>query len=484
MANDKILIINTGGTIGMVNAELGNPLSPLIPAPDWEAISANQPVLRGIPGIDLTVKSFEPLLDSSNIRYENWKEMADVIAANYEDYSGFVILHGTDTMCYTASALSFMLEHLAKPVILTGSQLPMVRPRSDAVQNLITAILIAAAKPLGLPVIPEVCIFFRDYLIRGNRSRKLSSSGYAAFSSPNFPALVTVGEHADANEKLIRRKPAEDQAFFANTFLDTRVMILEIFPGFNPSVLYNIFREDLPEDQQIKGLILKTFGTGNAPDYPEFLNAIEHVALQGTIIVDLTQCTEGMVELGLYEASSGLLNRGVISGVDLTPEAAVCKLMYLMGQKRPKEEIERLMQLNTAGEQSHNIANVHFASKGEASPLFEATQTVPGDVDFSRLTGASIRIHSVTSPKSPIELRLFLNHPRPEQATPEKDPRFAAKMQKEQKNASPIDLFADITQACRRLIKPGQITSLAVVSATGEPVAWEHITLSIHTSAT
>jgi L-asparaginase len=362
----------------------------------------------------------------------------------------------------------------------------MVRSRSDAVQNLVTSILIAAPKASGVPVIPEVCIFFRDHLIRGNRSRKLSSSGYSGFSSPNFSPLGVAGEQIIINEKLILSKPSEDEQFYANTYLDTRVMILEIFPGFDPSVLYNMFREELPPEERIRALILKTFGTGNAPGTPAFLDAIEHVARQGTIIVDVTQCPEGMVELGLYEASSGLLDRGVITGVDLTPEAAVCKLMHLLAQKFPKEEVERLMQVNKAGEQSLNVVNVRFSGEAEASPLFESSVLVPGEVDFSHLRGASIRIHGAVTDGSSMALRVFLNHPRPDARTPATDPRLATRLTKElgENEAWPVDLFADITLACRRLVKPGQLTSLAVVSETGTPVHWDHIIVSLHTSAT
>lgn len=486
MSNDKVLIINTGGTIGMVNKEFDNPLSPLIPAPDWKALAAKHPVLAAISGVDTDIHSFDPLLDSSNICHLNWQQMAEVIALNYNDYSGFVILHGTDTMCYTASALSFMLEHLAKPVILTGSQLPMARSRSDAVQNLVTSILIAAPKASGIPVIPEVCIFFRDHLIRGNRSRKLSSSGYSAFSSPNFSHLGVAGEQITIHEKFILSKPSEDEQFYANTFLDTHVMILELFPGFDPAVLYSMFREDLPSEQRIKALILKTFGTGNAPDTPAFLDAIEHVAKQGTIIVDVTQCPEGMVELGLYEASSGLLNRGVITGVDLTPEAAVCKLMHLLGQSWPKEEVERLMQTNKAGEQSLNVVNIRFSGEAEASPIFEKSVQVPGEIDFSRLRGASIRVHAAATDSSSMALRVFLNHPRPDTNTPATDPRMAVRLTRDldssKKEDWPLDLFAEVTPAVRRLVKPGQLTSIAVVSETGQAVHWEHIILSIHTA--
>ena len=483
MGKERVLIINTGGTIGMVNSEQGNLLSPLTPAKTWAQIAGNHPILDPkLLGVDTGYHQFDPLLDSSSIQYENWKEMAEVIADHYAAYTGFVILHGTDTLCYTATALSFMLEHLAKPVILTGSQIPMVRPRSDAVQNLVTSIQIAASTS---PLVPEVCIFFHDHLLRGNRSRKLSSSGYAGFQSPNYPTLASAGEHIAFNTKVIRPKPDEGK-FFANTYLNTRVMVLEIFPGFDPAVFGQIFRDEVPEDDRIKGLILKTFGAGNVPESAAFLDAIAAITKQGTIVVDVTQCPEGMVELGLYEASSGLLNRGVTSGVDLTPEAAVCKLMYLLGQNHPPIEVQRLMQVDINGEQSLNIINIPFSESAAAAPVLETAESIPGGLDLSRLRTASIRVHKAAKEGAKendvLKLRLFLNHPRVSPDIPDSDPRLAATIERTLRTSGTLDLFADVTAASQRLIKPGQRASLALVTDPGSTVSWERVTLSFYTA--
>jgi len=330
----------------MINSEEGNPLSPLKPAENWKEIEANFRTLKpDYLNVETDYCQFKPLVDSSDVELKHWQEMARVIEKYYDNYKGFVILHGTDTMCYTAAALSFMLENLDKPVIITGSQIPLIKPRSDALQNFITAIQIAASNS---PHIPEVCIFFRDRLIRGNRARKLSSSGYSGFVSPNYPELAFAGEYITYQNNAIRKTPRNPQNFYVSSDFDSHVMVLEIFPGFNPQFLKRVLQSHTQDKDRIKGLILKTFGAGNAPGSAEFLKAIGE-ATASAVIVDVTQCPEGTVELGLYESSSGLLDRGVISGLDMTPEAAICKLMYLLGKGWPAEEVKRQMQLDQRG---------------------------------------------------------------------------------------------------------------------------------------
>ena len=487
MKRDKVFIINTGGTIGMVHKEPDNPLSPLRPAENWKEITGNYQMLEPeILGVETGYFQFSPLLDSSDIRYENWKQMVEVIAKNYDGYSGFVLLHGTDTMCYTAAALSFMLENLSKPVIITGSQIPMVKPRSDALQNLVTAIHMAAPKTFGYPIISEVCIFFRDELVRGTRARKLSSSGYAGFTSPNYQVLAKAGEHIEFNTNFIRERPREDQEFFPNTRLDTHVMVLEIFPCFDPAVLRNIFQEPPTEKDRIKGLILKTFGAGNAPNNREFLSAIEYVTKQGVIVVDVTQCPQGTVELGLYEASSGLLNRGIISGVDLTPEAAVCKLMYLLGKGWPREEVRRVMQLDIRGEQSLNIYNIDFDEPSKADPTFRKGKRVPGDIDFTRFKSASLRFQDAKMIKDhekdvPLRLKVFLNHPDADESTSASDPMCAGTIEKLLPLGRPDDLFVDISKPVKKIIRPGEMATISVVAEKGYGVEWEKMSCSIYT---
>jgi L-asparaginase len=478
----KVMLINTGGTIGMVPSIDGDPLSPLRPAENWKEITGLHPVLSESQlGISMGYHQFKPLLDSSQMRYENWAQMAEVIAQHYANYDGFVLLHGTDTMCYTASALSFMLENLGKPVILTGSQIPLVKPRSDAVQNLITSLVLAT-----MPI-PEVCVFFRDQLIRGNRSRKLSASGYSAFGSPNYPPLATAGEHVVVNDKFIRKVPAADQGFLPSVAMDTRVMIVELFPGLDPGVLRNLGQKGPAGDEGIHGLVLKAYGTGTAPTDPSFLEAVQLLTEGGCVVVDVSQCPEGTVELGLYETSASLLNRGVVSGLDMTPEAAVSKLMYLLAKGWSAQEVKRVMQLNQTGEQSYNIHVLEFPGTVEPVPVHSASASVPGDVNLGELTGCTLRVRGVRfaevqeAPAGQVELRVFLNHPTANRETPWTDARLACQIQTTALPATgqALDLFGDLTAPARRLVKPGQILTLTVVCVTGKLSA-QQLVVSLH----
>ena len=385
---DKVLIINTGGTIGMVNSEKGDPNRPLRPANDWNEIAKEHPILEKF---STDYYQFSPLIDSSDMSPEVWINVADIIEKNYENYRGFVVLHGTDTMAFTASALSFMLKNLDKPVVLTGSQVPLQFPRSDALQNLITAIQIAGNDLYGVKLVPEVCIFFRDTLMRGNRSRKIDATNYFGFSSPNYPAIGEIGGDIRIIKDRILDRPL-NKNFYVDGYMNNKVIILELFPGLNPQYLKIIFEST----NEIKGVILKTFGNGNAPTNEEFLDVLKYISSKGIVIVDITQCTKGFVKMGLYESSAKLTDAGVISGVDLTPEAAVTKLMYLIGKGYGTEEIKKLMQIDMCGEQTISQYNFVFENNSSVpSSNFELEVTIPNTLREEDLFEAVVRIKEI-----------------------------------------------------------------------------------------
>lgn len=293
----------------------------------------------------ISTYQFDPPIDSSDMEPSFWANLVTIIANNYNDFDGFVILHGTDTMAYTASALSFMLENLAKPVILTGSQLPIGTLRTDGKENLITAIEIAAAKHAdGTPIVPEVCIFFENELMRGNRTTKINAENFNAFRSFNYPALAKAGIHIRYNEHLIRR-PDPTRPMKPHYLFDTNVVVLTLFPGIQESIIDSVLHVN-----GLKAVVLKTFGSGNAPQKEWFIRQLKEANERGIVIVNITQCQSGGVEMGRYETGLQLLQAGVISGYDSTPECAVTKLMFLLGHGLSGEEIRHRMNSDLVGE--------------------------------------------------------------------------------------------------------------------------------------
>lgn len=388
---EKVLIINTGGTIGMVHNDPNDPTSPLRPAKDWHEIAKEHPILEKFP---TDYCQLDPLIDSSDMCLEVWVKIGEIIEKFYDEYRGFVILHGTDTMAFTASALSFMCKNLSKPIILTGSQVPLQFPRSDALQNLITAIQIAGNEIYGVRLVPEVAIFFRDTLLRGNRARKIDATNYFGFSSPNYPAIGEVG----GDIKIIKDrilKPSHEK-FYLDKRFSNEVIVLELFPGLNFSYLKNIFKEG----SGIKGVILKTYGNGNAPTSQEFLDFLEYISSQKIVIIDITQCTKGFVKMGLYEASAKLTDIGVISGTDLTPEAAVTKLMYLLGAYKDIKQIKRKMQVDICGEQTLSQYDFSFESDGEFTDYFETEIVVPKKLKKEYLLRSVARVVGIKDRES------------------------------------------------------------------------------------
>ncbi|HNW98617.1 MAG TPA: type I asparaginase [Bacteroidales bacterium] len=334
----SILIIYTGGTIGMIEDEKSGALKPF----DFKHLLKHLPELKKF-NLNIDSYSFNPLIDSSNMNPAMWVELAKVIQNNYEKFDGFVILHGSDTMAFTASALSFMLENLSKPVILTGSQLPIGVIRTDGRENLITAIEIAATRKNDKPLIPEVCIYFEHNLYRGNRTHKFNAENFSAFTSANYPPLAEVGVRIKFNNQFISN-PIMD-FLIVHTKLDANIAILKLFPGIEKNTI-----EAFSQIKGLKALILETYGSGNAPTDKWFLEALEKMIKKGIIILNVTQCKGGAVAQGKYETGASLYNIGVIGGADITTEAAVTKLMYLLGENFAIPEIKKLLKISLRGE--------------------------------------------------------------------------------------------------------------------------------------
>ena len=333
----RILIIYTGGTFGMTYDRDGV----LVPF-DFPYILEQLPTLKNL-ALEITAVSFEHPIDSSNVDIEHWRLIGRIIQDQYTNHDGFVVLHGTDTMAYTASALSFMLEGLSKPVVFTGAQLPISEPRSDARENLITALDIASARQEGIPLVPEVCIYFDYALLRGNRSKKVESMQFDAFDSGNYPPLAKAGVKIDYNFSVIRSTPRSTSLELRDTF-ETNVAILKLFPGVNRQVVNAILT--IPE---LKAVVVETYGSGNAPTLPWLIEELQIAIERGIILLNISQCPGGRVLQGRYETSKRLQQIGVISGADMTTEAAVSKLMLLIGQYGA-ERTRELIGLSLAGE--------------------------------------------------------------------------------------------------------------------------------------
>lgn len=336
----RILIVYTGGTIGMIENPTTKSLQPF----DFRHLMDNVPKVKML-DYDIENIQFNPPIDSADMSPSHWNDIAKAIEENYDSFDGFVVLHGTDTMAFTASALSFMLENLHKPVIITGSQLPIGEVRTDGEENLITALQVAASKDSnGDPMVQEVAILFENYLWRGNRSTKMSADNFNAFKSNNYPPLAKIGLGIHFNEDALSRFQSK-RPLKVKYNLDPNVMFVHLFPGITETTLRYLL--NTPD---IKGIVLKTFGAGNGPMGKWFTDAIREAVEKGIVVVNVTQCVNGGVHSRLYATGNCLAKAGVISGYDITSEAAVTKMMYLFGLGLSSENVKKYMNCSLCGE--------------------------------------------------------------------------------------------------------------------------------------
>lgn len=336
----RILLIYTGGTIGMNR----NPHTKALEPFDFEHLLYNVPELKQF-DTKISTYQFSPPIDSSDMSPQLWIKLAHIIADSYDDYDGFVVLHGTDTMAYTASALSYMLENLTKPVIFTGSQLPIGQLRTDGKENLITSIEIAAARNReGRAMVPEVGIYFNGHLLRGNRTTKQSADEFNAFESFNYPHLVDAGVNITYHEELIV-KPDFIKPMTPHFAFDNNVIILSLFPGVREDIIRHVIATPT-----LRSIVMRTYGSGNAPQSPWLINALKEATRRGLVVVNISQCMQGKVEMGRYDTGYQLKEAGVVSGYDSTVESAVTKLMFLQAQFDDAEQVRNYMHQSIRGE--------------------------------------------------------------------------------------------------------------------------------------
>jgi L-asparaginase len=485
-----VLLIYTGGTVGSLPQDPDDPLSPLVPVafervlellPFYDPATSSLPV--GGAAVRLDSVSWPVPVDSSNITREDWHELATIIRDRRDEYAGFVILHGTDTLAYTASALAFMLGDLDRPVVLTGSQRPIGQPRSDAVQNLVTSIEVAAASALGRPVVAEVCVFFRDRLFRGCRVTKVSATGFNAFDSPNMPPLAAAGDRIEVDERLIARPPPVLPHQMSR--LEERILCVTIFPDMSADMLESMLTASDP-----RGIVLQTFGNGNCPANEAFLDAVGRSVDVGRLVVTVTQCGAGEVDLGAYPGSLGLLSRGVLPGMDMTPEAAMAKLSFVLGTDGDPLVAADRMQLNLRGEQRQSIFNLHFGS-GEVDagrtvtlrpvrPMTDGRERYrPASLERAvlRVLGVSVANHE----RGSLELSAWLDLPSPADAPSTSDPRFLGRVTTTWREAeSRLDILLDVTGPARELVDPRRLSAITIAASDGVPASWQRLDLALY----
>ncbi|SPF38588.1 Cytoplasmic L-asparaginase I (modular protein) [Candidatus Sulfopaludibacter sp. SbA4] len=489
-----VLVIYTGGTIGSKPRD-PDPDSPQVVVP-WEELQAATPELLRLlqRGLRVDCKSIEPL-DSCNIGPKEWQQIAGMIRDSYDEYEGFMVLHGTDTMVYTASALSFMLRELGKPVILTGAQRSaMVDVRNDATQNFITSVLLAAPSFSKIPVVPEVCIYFGGKLYRGNRTIKRDTAGYDAYESPNIPPLGEVGDKIVIHEDLIRPVPPPTRRFNVRTQLDMNVTTILVYPGLQNTDLARRQLEGIIATPSIrpdglKAAIVLSYGSGNIPTlWPDFLKSFQEAREKGVVVANVSQCRRGGVELGIYETSALLLELGFCGGSDITLEAALCKLMSLLGDPDlTQEEVEEAYQRSIAGEQSFSTYVTKYPMKPgvlerdkSGVSLRVPGRPIEGGWTPNRVDRALLRFRGASvahAKRGPVAFRVFMNLDKPEDASTD-HPGFVGTFKKEPQETG-IIVF-DVTRVLVALTKPGDRASFTIFLDTDEAsLSWREVEVAV-----
>lgn len=492
-----VLVIYTGGTIGSKPRD-PDPDSPQVVVP-WAELEAATPELQKLKsrGLPVECEEIEPL-DSCNVGPKEWQEIASIIERRYNEFDGFVILHGTDTMVYTASALSFMLRELAKPVILTGAQRSaMVDVRNDASQNFITSVLLACPPFSQVPVVPEVCIYFGGQLLRGNRTVKRDTAGYEAYESPNFSPLGEVGDRIVIHESRVRALPESGRRFNVRKSLDTNVTSILVYPGIQETDLAKRQLDGLAarpskHPENLKAAIVMAYGSGNIPTlWPDWLENFREARNQGMVVATVSQCKRGAVELGIYETSALLLELGFVAASDITLEAALCKLMVLLGdQDLSQDEVEEAFQRDLAGEQGSSVFLTKYPIKPgsivhKGDP--PASVRVPGrpleggwhpthvERALLRFRGAKL----TSSKRPPIKFSVYLNLDRVEDASKD-HPGYAGEFKKEPEQRDDQIILFDVTAVLTALVKPGDRASFTVFLDTDDSeFSWNSIELAI-----
>lgn len=492
-SDHKVLVIYTGGTIGMVHQDPENPASHLVPAQDESQLRESVPQLDELeehvpykldPLRDPVSGKQIPAIDSSDINHEHWVAMATQIYKNYDKYDGFVILHGTDTMAYTASALSFMLHNLAKPVVITGSQIPISRYDTDGILNFVHSVQIAGYRHTDLPLVPEVVICFADSVFRGNRVRKMSTSASQGFGSPNYPALGDIGEYIVIHrERLMAPADNAGSPFYVTTDFDTSVLDFALFPSLKPQTLERVLIGD-----DVHGMVLRTYGAGNAPSSTA-ADGLVHVLAKAVrdhkkIIVNVTPCPEGQVEAGLYAASSALLENGILTGIDMTPEAALTKLMWLLGAETiggevDTEEVSRQMQISARGEQTESLVEARYTWKAGTEPQRGAvtlSARPQGHFVKSQLSRAVVRVSGLRVGDGQDDRRVgvFLNNNKP-------DGGFAFKPRAGVLSTNSPQCV--VTAEVRRVVEDGRAIGITLVADDGSEIQFDSMALALFSRA-